>query len=284
MIDRTVNFQPGLIFDVGMHSGEDTGFYLRKGFQVVAVEANPVLSARAEQRFREAVLSGRLTIVPKAVARQPGSVTLWVNTANDEWSSLSQDYVKRNDRVGAGSTAHQVPAIRFAELLQTYGIPYYLKIDIEGMDHLCLESLHEFSCRPRFVSVETSGTNDFEYTFSLLASLYTLGYRKFKLINQYLHHRTRLPNPPLEGQYIEHRFPRTSSSGPFGEETPGSWETIGPIIEKYRRVLGLQARYTVQSDNFRPRLSQLYYRLHRLLRKEPVGWYDIHAKYEAPFR
>ena len=29
-----------LIYDVGMHRGEDTAFYLRKGFRVVAVEAD----------------------------------------------------------------------------------------------------------------------------------------------------------------------------------------------------------------------------------------------------
>jgi hypothetical protein len=30
---------PDLIFDVGFHRGEDTDFYLKKGFRVVAVEA-----------------------------------------------------------------------------------------------------------------------------------------------------------------------------------------------------------------------------------------------------
>jgi 16S rRNA A1518/A1519 N6-dimethyltransferase RsmA/KsgA/DIM1 with predicted DNA glycosylase/AP lyase activity len=30
-----------LIYDVGMHHGEDTEFYLRKGFRVVAFEADP---------------------------------------------------------------------------------------------------------------------------------------------------------------------------------------------------------------------------------------------------
>ena len=32
-----------LIFDIGMHIGQDTEFYLKKGFCVVAVEANPKL-------------------------------------------------------------------------------------------------------------------------------------------------------------------------------------------------------------------------------------------------
>ena len=32
-----------LIYDVGMHKGEDTEFYLRKGFRVIAIEADPDL-------------------------------------------------------------------------------------------------------------------------------------------------------------------------------------------------------------------------------------------------
>ena len=33
-----------IIFDIGMHCGEDTDFYLKKGFTVVGVEANPELA------------------------------------------------------------------------------------------------------------------------------------------------------------------------------------------------------------------------------------------------
>ena len=33
-----------LIFDVGLHTGQDTAFYLKKGFRVIAIEANPLLA------------------------------------------------------------------------------------------------------------------------------------------------------------------------------------------------------------------------------------------------
>ena len=32
-----------MIFDVGMHIGQDTACYLAKGFQVLAIKANPLL-------------------------------------------------------------------------------------------------------------------------------------------------------------------------------------------------------------------------------------------------
>ena len=39
---------PDLIYDIGQHTGEDTAFYLGKGFRVVAVEANPTLAEATE--------------------------------------------------------------------------------------------------------------------------------------------------------------------------------------------------------------------------------------------
>jgi FkbM family methyltransferase len=264
-----------------MHNGDDTDFYLRKGFRVVAVEANPALVELAKQRFRNEISAGHLTVIGKAIAEKPGLVELWINDKNDEWSSLSQQYVDRNDRIGAKSKPASVPSVDIGGLLEAHGIPYYLKIDIEGLDHLCINALHDFSNRPKYVSVETSGTNDFVYTRDLIDELYVLGYRKFKLLNQYMNRSIRLPNPPREGVYVDHRFEGLASSGPFGEETPGDWESAEQVIAKYEKVLPLQAKHTIQAEKFRPILSMLYYRLHDLFRLEPVGWYDIHAKFEA---
>ena len=42
-----------LVFDVGLHRGEDTRFYLAKSFDVVAVEAMPDLARRAAEELRD---------------------------------------------------------------------------------------------------------------------------------------------------------------------------------------------------------------------------------------
>jgi hypothetical protein len=42
-----------LLYDVGMNNGDDTAYYLYKGFRVVAVEADPVLVEAARERFAE---------------------------------------------------------------------------------------------------------------------------------------------------------------------------------------------------------------------------------------
>ena len=55
-----------LIYDVGLHKGEDTDYYLKKGFQVVAIEANPELISECKERFKSRVARGDLRIIEGA--------------------------------------------------------------------------------------------------------------------------------------------------------------------------------------------------------------------------
>ena len=66
-----------LIYDVGMHEGKDTEFYLRKGFRVVAIEANPELADKVRNRLSADVESGRLTILELAISDRDGLADFW---------------------------------------------------------------------------------------------------------------------------------------------------------------------------------------------------------------
>src|SRR5208337_928274 len=67
-----------LIYDVGMHHGDDTAFYLHQGFRVLAIEADPQLVEAAIRRFRSKLSSGRLTILNVGVAETAGTGTFWI--------------------------------------------------------------------------------------------------------------------------------------------------------------------------------------------------------------
>ncbi|KJC62754.1 hypothetical protein UP10_00825 [Bradyrhizobium sp. LTSPM299] len=56
---------------MGAHEGEDTEFYLKKGFCVVAVEAMPEFCESISNRFPEYVHSGTLSVVNLAVSNSP---------------------------------------------------------------------------------------------------------------------------------------------------------------------------------------------------------------------
>jgi len=40
-----LSYCDNLVYDVGMHTGQDTAYYLFKGYDVVAIEANPPVGA-----------------------------------------------------------------------------------------------------------------------------------------------------------------------------------------------------------------------------------------------
>jgi 16S rRNA A1518/A1519 N6-dimethyltransferase RsmA/KsgA/DIM1 with predicted DNA glycosylase/AP lyase activity len=61
--------QGDLIFDVGMHLGEDTEFYLKKGFRVVAIEADPLHCSRVAERFAREVAKRQLVILNVAITK-----------------------------------------------------------------------------------------------------------------------------------------------------------------------------------------------------------------------
>lgn len=258
-----------LIFDVGMHSGRDSRFYLEKGYRVVAVEANPDLCASAGRELGSYVESGSLTIVNRAIADHEGEVDLYLNEQISEWSTIDAGWAERYARLGAPSRRITVSATPLSRLIACHGVPYYLKIDIEGADTLCLEALHDLPERPRFVSIETQ-RDSFDTHFNQFALLWTLGYRRFKIVAQHRIPRQTCPYPPREGRYVDQRF-ATGSTGLFGNELPGRWLNIEEALRKDLRIL--RTREWIGDGG---RVRRVLPRGHGLLDRLS-GWYDVHA-------
>jgi FkbM family methyltransferase len=276
-----------LIFDVGLHKGEDSEFYLKKGFNVVAIEALPHLCSFARTRLKRYIDSGQLTILNVAIADKTGPITFYMNNKESMWGTTSPEWVKRNARFGADSSEIKVDGILFNSILDKFGVPYYLKIDIEGADLLCLKALRDVQSKPKYVSIESTKTswNDLRAEFSLFEAL---GYSRFKLVQQADVERQTCPFPAKEGLYIDHRF-EADSSGLFGEEAPGNWVSKKEALKMYRRIfLG----YKLFGDagslvKFKPHLRKLPFSedLAKAMLfpslSNPLfpGWFDTHATY-----
>ena len=269
--------QDDLILDVGMHVAKDTDFYLAKGFRVVAVEANPELARAGSERLASAIRAGQLRILNVAICEKDGPISFFRNREKSDWGTLSAKHAARNERLGTTNETIEVTGLRFERVLQETGIPYYAKIDIEGCDNLCLEAFAQFEARPRFLSVEAAVESD-EEARSQLDDLQRLGYDRIKIVNQIINHRRRCPSPPREGRFVDQRFD-AEMSGPFGEEAPGEWMSIE---EAFRRSRILVREQRIFGDSGRFRRSWLR-RVHRIWRRltlrEPVGWYDFHARH-----
>jgi FkbM family methyltransferase len=260
-----------LIFDLGCHVGQDSDFYLKKGFNVVAVEAQPSLCADLRRRFSQEIAQGRLTLIEKAIGERVGEIEFYVNEERSIWGTTAYNpkYRERSSaKVSPRWTKIVVPTIPFSSLIDQFGIPYYLKIDIEGADLLCLEDLMKSQDRPKFISIERQPFLSDQ--LKELALLKALGYSRFKVVDQAAVMHQQPPNPALEGDYVSHRF-EFDASGLFGEETPGPWLGYGAAI-------ALTAALYSQGKGF-----GLWRRIPGLnsLRARWGSWYDFHAALPA---
>ena len=258
-----LNLPGPIIFDIGCHTGEDSDFYLRKGFTVVAVEANPALCVLLKQRFAQQISERRFFLIEKAIAENNGEVSFFINVDASIWGTIREDWAQRNERRGARSEKITVPSIRFSSLIEEFGVPYYLKIDIEGADSLCLDGLLRFESRPRFVSFEIEHWSLLRKEMSILAKL---GYGKFKIVNQGLVREQVPPQPAREGIYVDYRF-EDDASGLFGNELDGDWTSRGKVMAQLYLLIGRKivtgvTRKLPAANRFAPRHS---------------SWYDMHA-------
>ena len=260
-----------LVYDVGMHNGDDTSQYLRRGCKVVAIEANPHLCERNRKRFSNEIAGGDLVMLNVGVTRQPGTLSFWICDDVTEWSSFDVRIASRN---GSRHHAIDIDCLSMDTIMDRYGKAEYVKIDIEGNDRICLQSMRTDQY-PRYISIEMDhderGAQDIE-------RLREMGYHKFKIICQnHLWADVTPSNRWMYGLGNNHRLNRTvrslaprlplrlgrnsrlyrfGSSGPFGEDTCGRWRS-------YRETLATWA-FLREVDK-------------KLATRGLGWWFDIHA-------
>jgi len=256
-----------LIYDIGLNDGADTAHYLKDGARVVAIEANPVLCAAAESRFRDPIRSGQLTIVNRGVAERAGQFEFWICEDESKWSSFHRGLAAHN---GAKHHAITVDCVTAMEVVEQFGVADYMKIDIQGNDGVCIAGLSAASAPP-YISIELDlvrGDRD-------IGRLAALGYRGFKVIcqNTAWHQVTtgniwfyRLgPCHPLVRPAkrvrtgIAHRMGGriVGESGPWGEKTSGDWHSPDHALAVWHLLREIDEQLSPRG---------------------PGWWFDVHAR------
>lgn len=275
---HTQTMDKNLIFDIGMHTGKDAEFYLRKGFRVVAVEADPYLASNTQTRLASYVDNGALTVLNVAIADYDGEIKFYPNVNKTDWGTTNPRLVRRNQERGTTHGCMKIECTRLEHVFDQFGIPYYMKIDIEGDDLVCLRSMLNVPTKPRYLSIEAQMSDD-NQGVSELAYLWLLGYRGFKLIDQACNETLRCPYPPREGGYVEVHFDG-EMTGLFGEETPGAWLNIWKAFRQMRKLCREQCLYGMEgerADKLETRLVRTLLRMTRGVSIEE-SWYDVHAR------
>lgn len=128
---------------------------------MVGFEADPDLVAYCKKRFSNEIASGKVIIIEGAIVdsaagkNRKRTVKFYKNLDNSVWGTIKSDWAERNKELGTRNKIINVKAVNFATCLMKYGIPYYLKIDIEGVDVACLKTLLQFTNKPSYISIES---------------------------------------------------------------------------------------------------------------------------------
>lgn len=135
--------EPGdLCFDVGANVGNRVKVFLALGARVVAVEPQRDCVKMLKALFGA---EPRFTLVEKALGGAEGVAEIRFSDANTITASLSTEWI---DAVGKSgrfeqewSERHPVALTTLDALVAQYGVPAFLKIDVEGFEHEVLKGL-----------------------------------------------------------------------------------------------------------------------------------------------
>ncbi len=266
------------VFDVGLHKGEDTDFYLAKGFRVVAFEADPDLVSECRERFSPQIAEGRLHIVEGAIARpgSPPKITFYKNLRRSVWGTTDADRANLNARLGAASRAIEVDTVIFSDMFERFGVPAFMKVDIEGADAVVRDAMRTSKTPPPSMSIESDKTS-LEAVAEEIELLHGIGYRRFRAVQQ-----ERIPNSVIEtrtvdGKPLKYRF-KKASSGAFGEDLPGDWLDKAGIMDRYRTIYRDYSRWGDDSMARRVLTGSILDRVGKAIGHSLPGWYDTHAR------
>lgn len=168
-----------LVFDIGIGNGVDSTYYLMRGFQVIAVDASIEACSHLENLVIGTEHQSSITIINKAIA--PIGFDHVTFCFNEEFAHLSSIDEKWALRDGGSISIRRVESLSVGVLLEDFGVPVYVKCDIEGAEVHLLKSLEKVETLPRFLSLE-----DCRFGMDYVQLLSDMGYQKFQLVDQSL--------------------------------------------------------------------------------------------------
>jgi FkbM family methyltransferase len=134
-----------LVFDVGSHVGDRVGVLRQLGARVVAFEPQPICRDWLQALFADVA---DVAIDGAAVGAAVGTTQFHLNEANPTVSTAADAFLKAAD--GAEGWADQrwnavieVPVTTLDLAISKFGMPRFVKIDVEGYEAEALAGLRE---------------------------------------------------------------------------------------------------------------------------------------------
>ncbi len=161
-----------LIFDIGANVGDFTEIYSKSCPKVISVEPQKELYFHLKNRFKN---NKKIIIENVVISNKTGHLKMYIDKKKKAMGSFNKDWNKSfgneiND-------SYFVKVTTLDKLIEKYGLPSYIKIDVEGYEFVVLQGL---SHKTKYLSFEFH--NKFlPDTINCIKLLDLLGYTKFNL-------------------------------------------------------------------------------------------------------
>jgi len=122
-----------MLFDIGANRGDATLAGLNKGHKVIALEPAPAIYAELVKNF---IYNPNVVPLQLAVAEESNKRLEFYEAQEDGLSTLNKDWLTSPEMPYNGKPFRttQVSTINVDDLVQLYGIPDLIKVDVEGAE------------------------------------------------------------------------------------------------------------------------------------------------------
>jgi len=135
-----------LIFDIGANVGNNVEIFLRLGGSIIAVEPDTKNLRCLSARFSK---NTKVSIIPKALSDSSSQEIIYIqddgttlHTLSLKWKNyLTSPKNNRWENRKRFSKKQLISTISLNHLIDQYGMPYYIKIDVEGYEEKVIKGL-----------------------------------------------------------------------------------------------------------------------------------------------
>ena len=135
-----------MVFDIGANVGDKSALFSRFSQRVIAVDPDQHNHKVLKRRF---FFQSKVVVINAAVGREEGKGFFYVNspgspsnTMSVKWKGILED--AKANRWSTSTTfsgTYEVDTLTLDALVRKYGVPAYVKIDVEGYEIHVLEGL-----------------------------------------------------------------------------------------------------------------------------------------------
>jgi FkbM family methyltransferase len=166
-----------MFFDIGANVGKWSLSNIKQCDKIISIEASPITF----ERLADKCTNDRIILLNYAVCNNGGNDITFYHAECDALSTIQKDWLTSSDSrfYDYKYTEIKCKTITIDKLIEQFGLPDLIKIDVEGGEYECIASLTQ---KNKLLCFEwTSETNI--TSFKCIDYLFGLGYRDFFIQN-----------------------------------------------------------------------------------------------------